>query len=323
MLLAFLQPLHHSTAIVPIREDIKTWSDRVGLSLCPHRDDMDSYSPEEVARYITRSFILWDYLISIDDEINFFWSSRTSWIKFLFFVNRYLGLSLRFWDVLGERYESNYSTCRVVWPEESLSSKEVYCLLLYPESIIYVTIQLVIIGIILVLRIWVILGKKRCILWIFSGWLACTASTSVWLSFVFNFGNVGGSVFHFIPTLLFEASIFTAGAQRGMKHLRYWRTLPSSNGSTFQLGPKPMMQVMLQDSVLYFMTVLFALPIMTFVDIQLGLTIISVTVTRMLLRLRRRARGTDAAGQSTVQEELTTFRAVSRGTISSEAEVAG
>ncbi|KAK0202330.1 hypothetical protein DFS33DRAFT_885173 [Desarmillaria ectypa] len=69
------------------------------LALYLYRDHMGLHV-SQVTGYITRSFILWDYLISIDDEVNLFWSSRRSWIKFLFCVNRYLGLFLRFWDLI-------------------------------------------------------------------------------------------------------------------------------------------------------------------------------------------------------------------------------
>lgn len=55
-------------------------------------------------------------------------------------------------------------------------------------------------------------------------------------------------------------------------------------------------------------------------DPQLGLTVMSVTVSRMLLRLRRQALS-DSAGWSSSQEELSTFRAASEGFSSSQAEV--
>ncbi|KAK0215094.1 hypothetical protein IW262DRAFT_263456 [Armillaria fumosa] len=276
---------------------------------------MDSHSSQEVARYVTRSFIVWDYLISIDDEVDLFWCSRRSWIKFLFFVNRYLGLFLRIWDVIRERYKLKYSTCGV-----ARSSKEIRCLLIYPESIIYVTIQFAVIGSILVLRIWAIMGRQRCILLTFFGLLVCTTSISVVLYFILDPESVEAIVLRFVLALLFEAAFFAPAAHRGIKQLRHWRSLLSSSGGTFQVNPKPIMQLILQDSFLYFLTVLGALPIMSFLDTQLGLTIISITVSRMLLRLRRQA-ASDSAGQSSSQEELTTFRVVSGSIILSEAEL--
>ncbi|PBK60597.1 hypothetical protein ARMSODRAFT_1090184 [Armillaria solidipes] len=257
-------------------------------------------------------------------QVDLFWSSRRSWIKFLFFVNRYLGLFLRFWDVIRERYKGyklKHSTCGAVLSPEAKASKEIRCLLVYPESIIYVTIRFVVMGIILVLRVWQIMGRQCCILWTFLGWLVCTASASVVLYFVLNLESVEAIVLRFMLALLFEAAIFIAAAHRGIKQLRNWRALLSSSGSTFELNPKPIMQLIFQDLLLYFLTVLGALPIMSFLDTQLGLTIISITVTRMLLRLRRQALS-DSDGQSSSQEELTTFRAVSGGMSSSEAEVA-
>ncbi|SJL12064.1 uncharacterized protein ARMOST_15485 [Armillaria ostoyae] len=107
------------------------------------------------------------------------------------------------------------------------------------------------------------------------------------LYFVLNLESVEAIVLRFMLALLFEAAIFTAAAHRGIKQL----------------------------------TVLGALPIMSFLDTQLGLTIISITVTRMLLRLRRQALS-DSAGQCSSQEELTAFRAVSGSMNPSETDVA-
>ncbi|KAK0452761.1 uncharacterized protein EV420DRAFT_681684 [Desarmillaria tabescens] len=202
------------------------------------------------------SFILWDYVISFDDEVNLFWSSRRSWIKFLFFVNRYLGLILRLWDALSERYELNYSTCGAA---ARRSSKEILCVFVDPESIIYVTIQLVVIGIILILRVWVITGNQRWILWSFFGLLACTASVSVVL-FVLNLRSTEATVIHFVLSLVFEGTIFTAAAYHGIKDWRNRRSLLSSGGDTLQPSPEPIMQLMFQDSVIYFLTALLALP---------------------------------------------------------------
>ncbi|PBK87086.1 hypothetical protein ARMGADRAFT_1034984 [Armillaria gallica] len=70
--------------------------------------------------YTGWTMLIWEYLITIDDEIDLFWvwtlssvqvnsnivlelslmiqSSKLSWIKCLFFVNRYLVIALRVWD---------------------------------------------------------------------------------------------------------------------------------------------------------------------------------------------------------------------------------
>ncbi|KAK0202329.1 hypothetical protein DFS33DRAFT_885203 [Desarmillaria ectypa] len=156
----------------------------------------------------------------------------------------------------------------------------------------YVMIQLAVIEMILVLRVWVITGNQRWILWSF-------------------FGFIEAGVAQFTLALLFEGIIFAATAHRRIQDLQDWRSLLSSNGDALRLSPKPIMQLMFQDSVLYFLTVVCALPIVVFLDIQLGLTIMSVAVTRMLLRVRRQALP-DTAGERFSQEELTTFSAALR-----------
>ncbi|KAK0452762.1 uncharacterized protein EV420DRAFT_1482070 [Desarmillaria tabescens] len=141
-----------------------------------------SYS-SEAARYVARSLILWDYLISIDDEV---WQSLTVVMRITTDKIAILDFSSDF----GMLLEKNMR-CGTAGP-----SKEFRCLLVHPESIIYVAIQLVVIGIILVLRVWVITGNQRCILWSFFGLLFCTTSASVALFFVPNFGGVGTIVVH-------------------------------------------------------------------------------------------------------------------------------
>ncbi|KAK0188350.1 hypothetical protein F5146DRAFT_662424 [Armillaria mellea] len=180
--------------------------------------------------------------------------------------------------------------------------------------------QLVVMGSILVLRAWPIMGRRGCILWAFFGLLVCIASGSVVLYFILNPESVEAIVLRFMLALLFEAAIFATAAHRGIKQLGNWRSLLSFSGGAFQLNPKPIMQLIFQDSLLYFLTVLGALPIVSFLDPQLGLTVMSVTVSHMLLRLRRQALS-DSAGWSSSQEELSTFRAASEGFSSSQAEV--
>ncbi|SJL12063.1 uncharacterized protein ARMOST_15484 [Armillaria ostoyae] len=108
----------------------------------------------EVARYVTRSFILWDYLISIDNEVDLVGIVLKKIVDQISVLCESLpGLLLRFWDVIRERYKLKYSTCGAVLSPTARSSKEIRCLLVYPESIIYVTMQFVVIGIILVLRV--------------------------------------------------------------------------------------------------------------------------------------------------------------------------
>lgn len=63
--------------------------------------------------------------------------------------------------------------------------------------------------------------------------------------------------------------------------------IQSSHTRILQESPRPIMWLMFRDSVLYFLLVLCAVPVMLFMDAQLGLSIMSITVTHMLLRFRK------------------------------------
>ncbi|KAK0474692.1 hypothetical protein EDD18DRAFT_1367506 [Armillaria luteobubalina] len=248
---------------------------------------------------ITWSLIFWDYLITLDDEITLFWFSRRSWIKFLFFVNRYMGLLLRIWDIICEILKGADELffdhlCGKVMSE---GAYEVCSGGIQPNSILYFSMQIFVIESILVLRIWAIMGKLRWILWTFFGLLVCSTTISIVLSLHF-FASIVLSEHslmimstwrYAIPTLIFEAIIFASAAYHGVK----------ASG-----GLRPLL---LQSSVLYFIAVLCSYPIMVFIDPRLGIAIMSVTVNHMLLSLRKQVLS-DAVGPPSQGVELTTLR---------------
>ncbi|PBK64406.1 hypothetical protein ARMSODRAFT_471893 [Armillaria solidipes] len=272
----------------------------------------------EVAQYMTWSLILWDYLITLDDEITLFWFSRRSWIKFLFFANRYMGLVLRIWDIIWEHLENadvlfSYHIC-----EKFVLSEGAYeaCYVgTESVSVLYVTMQLLVIESILVLRIWAIMGKRRQILWTFFGLLVCSTTASVLLSIYL--GSATAFTEYVIPTIIFEAIMFISAAYHGIKQSGGVRSLLLRGTSPFQYGPTPILRVVFQGSVLYFTTALCSLPVMAFLDPRLGLTIMSVTINHMLLHLRKQV-VSDTVGMSSQKVELTTFRATTNGAMSLE-----
>ncbi|PBK58192.1 hypothetical protein ARMSODRAFT_1028455 [Armillaria solidipes] len=80
--------------------------------------------------YADTTLVLWEYLVTFDDEADLFWSSKLSWIKCLFFANRYLIIALRIWDIIA-------------------------------------TIQIVVMESILVLGVWAIASRRGFLLWFF------------------------------------------------------------------------------------------------------------------------------------------------------------
>ncbi|KAK0432670.1 hypothetical protein EV421DRAFT_1496149 [Armillaria borealis] len=286
---------------------------------------MITWTESSIIQYVTWSLILWDYLITLDDEITLFWFSRRSWIKFLFFANRYMGLVLRIWDIIEEHLNHTddpmgfYNPCRRVMREEAHKACAVGT---ESGSVLYVTLQLLVIESILVLRVWAIMAKRRQILWTFFGLLACTMAVSIVLNLSFLIDTLympTPSLRYVIPTLIFEAIIFTAAAYHGFKVSGDMKSLLSLSKGPFQHGPKPIMRLIFQGSVLYFMSVLCSLPLMALVDPRLGLTIMSVTMTHMLLRLRKEGlSNSDSVGSSSQEVELTTFRATTNAAMSLE-----
>ncbi|KAK0474438.1 hypothetical protein IW261DRAFT_1498983 [Armillaria novae-zelandiae] len=283
---------------------------------------------------ITWSLIFWDYLITLDDEITLFWSSRRSWIKFLFFANRYIGLLLRVWNIIAMILGIIFGRPNPSL-ESSIARKEDFLYHLYvnmPESfqafeaclvsvdsgsVIYVSMQLLVIESILVLRIWAIMGKRRWVLWTFCGLLVCSTATSIMLSVHFFFFapivpivddmTVTTTWLYAIPTLLFEAIIFGSAAYHGIKASGGLRPLLLRSKGPFRYGPKPILRLVFQVSSLNMYTS----------DPQLGITIMSIAANYMLLGLRKNVLS-DPVGPSLQGVGLTTLRFTANRALSSE-----
>ncbi|PBK87093.1 hypothetical protein ARMGADRAFT_1168707 [Armillaria gallica] len=289
----------------------------------------------EVAQYMTWSLILWDYLITLDDEvrpycilpmldspltglkITLFWFSKRSWIKFLFFANRYMGLVLRIWDIIWEHLENadelfSYHLCEEAIATMSEGAYEACAVVTESASVLYVTMQLLVIESILVLRIWAIMGKRRWILCTFFVLLVCSTAGSIVLNV--NLFVLEASLQYVIPTLIFEAIIFVSSAYHVLKESGGLRSLLLRSKGPFRYGPEPILRLVFQGSVLYFIAVLCSLPVMGLLDPRLGITIMSVTTTHMLLRLRKKVLS-DTVGSPSQKVELTTFRATTNGTM--------
>ncbi|KAK0501850.1 hypothetical protein EDD18DRAFT_1144698 [Armillaria luteobubalina] len=264
--------------------------------------------------YIAETLVIWDCLISIDDEVTLFWSSKPTWIKILFFVNRYLGIVLRIWDMFIFRYEIVHDICGIGVTE--FRPLNVCYLLIDPESIIYVGLQLVVMNIIMAVRAWVIMRKQHHVLLILFGLLTIGASIVIGVLPMHNRTNY----FYFIPNMLFEVAILAVVAYHEIRYWRNSKTLESSYAGVSPPVIRPIMQLMFEDSILYFVIIIAVLIIVPFLTntVPLCLSVASITVTRTLLRLRKQALF-DSDGPSSDQEELSTFRvqAVSRGMNSS------
>ncbi|KAK0238518.1 hypothetical protein EDD85DRAFT_950716 [Armillaria nabsnona] len=266
--------------------------------------------------YVTETLFVWEYLISIDDEVALFWAcfnfitlegSRLSEtletvLKTIVdqILNRYLGMLLRIWDMFVYQYSLVQYICGInLAPSQPITA-----------------IQCVVLESIVVVRAWAILGRQQRVLWIFFGLLAFTTSASTVIG-ALSIERENGHRFYILPLAFFETTVSAAVAYRGIKYLRDSRSLRSSCADA---RPRPLVRLVFEDSILYFVMVAVILIVVPFspATLPLGLSIASITVTRMLLRLRKQALS-DSAGETSEELSTLTFRvrAVSGGISSS------
>ncbi|KAK0432664.1 hypothetical protein EV421DRAFT_1848126, partial [Armillaria borealis] len=104
--------------------------------------------------------------------------------------------------------------------------------------------------------------------------------------------------------LLFELIMFMTAAFYGVRGVKSTKILTQVRQN---FGPKPIMALLLRDSVFYSVIILCCFPILAFVDHETGFSLMSITITRMFLRLRKRAKA-DLNVPCTQDMELESFR---------------
>ncbi|KAK0232078.1 hypothetical protein EDD85DRAFT_1025713 [Armillaria nabsnona] len=155
--------------------------------------------------------------------------------------------------------------------------------LLNPLAIAYVLLQVLIMESILVLRVWAMSGRRRNILYILSLFLLLSMGAS---AFIYGYEDNFSDVRYWVPLLVFECLLFLTAAVYGLRGVKITRILTQA---CHNFGPKPIMRLLLRDSVFYFVIVLCCYPVLVLLDNTMGLTLMSISITRMLLRLRKRA----------------------------------
>ncbi|KAK0224428.1 hypothetical protein EDD85DRAFT_981988 [Armillaria nabsnona] len=268
-------------------------------------DYVTAYERTAAPSYADLTLLLWEYLITVDDEIDLFWSSKLSWIKCLFFVNRDLVIGLRVWDTICGYFPVSILPLRAApsnasdgfWivpslaPITSITSWRLRQLFLNPESVVYamVTIQILVMESIIILRLWAITGRRGVLLTFFCFLLFLNAAATLVVYFtVTNDVPVGDqdlTLYSWLSMLLFEVIVFLTTIFYGLREVKATKILTQVRQN---FGPKPIMGLLLRDSVFYFLIVLCCALVQGFVDTGLGLSLMSVTITRMLLRLRKR-----------------------------------
>ncbi|PBK87097.1 hypothetical protein ARMGADRAFT_1168710 [Armillaria gallica] len=250
--------------------------------------------------YAAGTLILWEYVITVDDEIDLFWSSKLSWIKCLFFANRYLPIALRVWAIIYECFlPSPVCDRRKPYPSDHLCR-----LILSPDSVVCVTVQILVMEGILVLRLWAITGRRRFLLGFFCCLLFLSMAATLGVYF-FHTTTAPVRLYNWLSMLIFKFIMFLTAVFYRVRGVKATKILTQVRQN---FGLKPMMGMLLRDSVFYFLIVLCCIPILALEDKSaMGLSFMSITITRMLLRLRKRAKPDLDLTISQVME-LATFR---------------
>ncbi|KAK0501855.1 hypothetical protein EDD18DRAFT_1144731 [Armillaria luteobubalina] len=199
-----------------------------------------------------------------------------------------MGLLLRIWDIIWKILGyADVMFVNHVCVDMSVSEGDYEACYAGIEStsVLYVSLQLLVIDSILVLRIWAVMGKRWWILWTFFGLLVCSTTTSIVLSLRFFLNGTANSLY-IIPILVFEAIIFSSAFYHGIKESGGLRSLLLRSKSPFRYGAKPILRLVFQGSVLYFATL----------DSRMGITIMSITISHMLFRLRKQVLPDTVAG---------------------------
>ncbi|KAK0229516.1 hypothetical protein EDD85DRAFT_1026530 [Armillaria nabsnona] len=287
------------------------------------------FQVSDAVPYIAETLIIWDYLISIDDEVALFWAcfgllklegSRLS--DMLEIVLKTIVDQIFVLSGKSQYHESSgiecvhYDDIRIAtsgyFSESGIcSSIDTTWIFTYVDR---GDLSVIVMEGIMVVRAWAIVGRQPRVLWIFLGLLTLSTIASLGLC-VLDIEHADGTYyFYFLPAIFLEVIVFAVVAYHAITYLRTLRSLQSSRSDALRPGPRPIMCLLFEDSILYFVIIIAVFTVVPLSpdSVPLSLSVASITATRMLLRLRKQALS-DSAGQTSVQEEPLTFRAVSGG----------
>ncbi|KAK0452765.1 uncharacterized protein EV420DRAFT_1645612 [Desarmillaria tabescens] len=259
------------------------------------------YSCEKFSRYATPALLAWEYCITLDDEMTFFWVPKISSIQCLFFMTRYLPMILGVWDIVPKILMDSDN----LYDELARSGLNLQVFLFSWSTVYVVGVigRLIVIESILILRVWAMSGRRKSVLYFFPVALLLNFGVSLFLYLRYGATSWDQRVY-WIPMLVFEIILFTTAVGYGLQGMKVTQILARSRHN---FGPKPIMGLLLRDSVFYFVVVAGCYPVYVWLNSEMGLALTSIPITRMLLRLRKRA-AEDLNIPATQDIELETLR---------------
>ncbi|PBL00067.1 hypothetical protein ARMGADRAFT_1026142 [Armillaria gallica] len=195
---------------------------------------------------IVETLVIWDYLISIEDEVGA--SDSPVSIATLGYFSEFEICSLVRYDLLTSR--PRYGP---FGPLPTMRSWKGACyLFINPDFLIYVGIQLIVMEGIMVIRAWAIMGRQHRVLWTFLGLLTFSTIASL-VIYVLPTENADSTYyFYFLPTVFLEAILFAVVAYHAIKYRRHSTSPQLSCAGISQPRISPIIRLMFEDSILYF-----------------------------------------------------------------------
>ncbi|KAF9495019.1 hypothetical protein BDN71DRAFT_913455 [Pleurotus eryngii] len=242
------------------------------------------------------TFLLWDYFVTLPDEVEFFWTGKWSYLRVLFFVNRYQVISWQIFHTIG--------IFMVARPGlEQVGRAWVHNMLTISAFTMTTSVQLI-----LSFRVYRLYNRTKWIIGFFTVLLlaAITAQlyvviklspevTSIMLPFLhITCQPTLGAVSHLylgpITAICFDIPAFLLVLLRGITHFRVQKAAGFRGSSLVRL--------LVWDSVLYFLmiVVVYTIIIISYVkfpDIEsfmtfgYGFSVISIAASQMLINLRK------------------------------------
>ncbi|KAJ8514282.1 hypothetical protein ONZ45_g8180 [Pleurotus djamor] len=274
------------------------------MSLSPFLAQIfDGYQQISVTQYTQVSsltFLVWEYLVTLPDEIRFVWAGRWTYPRVLFFMNRYQVLVWQIFHTIAilvnRRSEAVTVAVSEVWLRHLIG---------FSRLSVIVTVNMI-----MALRIYGLYGQTNWIVVVLAVMLLSTTAvqislviayapraisallpfstnTTIWLPI-----NPGRLYYSLLAGLVFDVPALILVVVRGVRHTR------SMHGASFRAAR--IVRIMTRDSVAYFaaMTLLYIaisvteaqLPgVEAFVAFGYGISMISVAGSRILLNLKQEA----------------------------------
>ncbi|KAJ7640766.1 hypothetical protein DFH06DRAFT_621737 [Mycena polygramma] len=232
-----------------MRRDVSTRSSKVGPRLASWRggelmDPMDVVAEMNTMRWQNRMdrsanvsalcLFMWDYFLTFPQEVHYFWGSRWSFVKVLFFLNRYFTMVLVVFTVFFDLDPTPETGTCLLWAKFQVFSA------LFCAFIVEVIMQI---------RLHALYGHNKQLIFVVTllcvGQLMTQVPDTPWTLPFCN--NVIPNHFYpyWIAFMIFDMIVLLLVARKAYIH---YQTLPDKSWSNSML-----MAVLVRDSVLYFL----------------------------------------------------------------------